>query len=353
MGRLGAAEHARLPRYGVRQVILDGDAFPLRVNPFGAAFTRRSLEGSPFLDLVATPTEDAQLWVFRVRDEPRPVAPQAERSPLGTYWEAESLPRETGRVVLDAEGSNGRAVEGRAERDRAGFLAFGPYRLLPAGPFRATFRVRGENAGLTLQVTTRGGATVLGEQSVRLASPDWDEIAVRFDLPEPTIIETRARWDGAGQAVVDAVSIVFADVPDPAPAFEVEELGHGLADRTDADASSGRAAYARPDRAPRDWLWQGPYRGYPAGRYRLVVRLKVDQVTTGSLAWCGARAAASGPALGGRDVDGVELPVAGRYSEVAVPFALTRRTVLELSCIYRGTTGIWFDRLRVEGPEAG
>src|SRR5262249_11359597 len=44
MGHLGEAEYAALRRYGVRQVILDRDAFPMKVSPFGPAFTRAGLE---------------------------------------------------------------------------------------------------------------------------------------------------------------------------------------------------------------------------------------------------------------------------------------------------------------------
>jgi len=144
--------------------------------------------------------------------------------------------------------------------------------------------------------------------------------------------------------------VAFADVPDPAPVFEVKELGHELAERPDPDASGGLAGYADPRRTPRDAVWSGPLRRYPAGRYRLWVRLKLDELTTAPLAWCGAQAASRGPTLGGRELTGGEVREAGRYVELEIPFALTRPTVLELPCIYRGAAGIWFDRLRVEGP---
>ena len=61
------------------------------------------------------------------------------------YWEAESLSRETGQIRDDPHASNGRVVEAVAGRDRPGFVVFGPYRLLPAGAFRAVFRLRGDD----------------------------------------------------------------------------------------------------------------------------------------------------------------------------------------------------------------
>jgi hypothetical protein len=200
LGVVGEAEYAVLRRYGVRQVILDHAAFPLKVSPFGPAFTLAGLRHSPFLELAHAPAGEDPLWVFRVREQPGPSGGDEPRSPLGVYWEAESLRRETGELVEDAEASNGRAVAARAGRDRPGFVAFGPYRLMPAGPFRALFRVRGEASGVRLEVTAEGGRRVLGSRSLRLASgPAFEEAPVDFALDAPAFVEYRVQWDGTGR----------------------------------------------------------------------------------------------------------------------------------------------------------
>jgi hypothetical protein len=351
LGTVGEAEYAALRQHGVRQVILDRDAFPLKVSPFGPAFTLAGLRHSPFLELAHAPADGEPLWIFRVRERPGPSAGDEPRSPLGVYWEAESLRRDTGDLVADAQASNARVVAARAGQHRPGFLAYGPYRLLPPGPFRAVFRVRGEASGVRLEATTQGGSRVLGSRVVRLASgPAFEEVAVDFALDAPEPVEYRVHWDGTGAAVADAVAVAFADVPDPAPALEVEALGHELAERPDPDASGGLAGHADPVRTPRDAVWSGPLRRYPTGRYRLWVRLKLDRPGPGPLAWCEARSASRGPIAGGRELSGAEVPEAGRYVELAVPFSLDRPTVLEFPCVYRGMAGVWFDRLRVDGP---
>ncbi len=349
LGVVGDAEYATLRRYGVRQVVLDRDAFPMKVSPFGPAFSLAGLRSSPFLELLRAPTEGGPLWVFRVRDRPGVAGPPAPRSPLGIYWEAESLQRETGQITADAEASNGRVVMARVGRDRAGFLTYGPYRLLPPGPFHAVFRLRGDASTVELEVTAAGGRRLLAAREVRLIGGAWfQEVAVPFALETPAAVEYRVRWDGAGWAAVDAVAIRFADVPDPAPAFEVEELGHELLERPDPAASGGWAGYADPARTPRGEIWSGPLRGYAAGRYRLFIRLKLDRPTAGPIAGCGVQAASRGPTLGERELSGRDVPEPGRYVELAVPFALPRFTVVEFPCLYRGTVGVWFDRLRVE-----
>jgi hypothetical protein len=352
LGLVDEAEARVLHRYGVRQLILDPDAFPLKVSPFGPALTLARLRTSPYLDPVALPDGDWGLRVFRVREAPRPVRPApAPSSPLGIFWEAESLSRETGRVAEDPAASNGRVILGREGLDGPGFLTFGPYRLLPPGAFRVHFRVKGAGTTVELQVTARGGRLVMARAEVRLAGAAFVDAPLSFTLAEALPVEYRVRWDGRGWAAVDAIAGAFADQPDPAWAFEVEALGHELRERADPEASAGAAAYASPDRTPRDAGWTGPLRRYPAGRYRLWVRVKLDGPVTGAFARCAAELASHGGALGGRELRGDEVPRAGQYVELPVPFTLPRAAVLEFPCAYRGGTGVWFDRLRIERVE--
>ena len=352
LGVVGEAEARTLSRYGVRQVILDRDAFPLKVSAFGPALTLAHLRASPYLDPVETPAGDWTLHVFRVRDTPRagpPLPPPT--SPLGILWEAESLGRATGRVSDDPEASNARVTLARAGEDRPGFLTFGPYRMLPPGSYRARFRLKGAGSTMHLQVTTQGGRTVLGGATIHLAGGEFVDVAIPFAVTAPSSIEYRAGWDGQGWAAVDAISAAFADEPDPGFLFEVERLAHELQERPDPHASGGLAGHATPGRTVRDEVWSGPLRRYPPGRYRLWVRLKLDQSTPSAFARCGVRPASSGPELAGQELTGSEVPEPGRYVELAVPFAVARAAVLEFPCAFRGGVGVWFDRLRVERLE--
>jgi hypothetical protein len=351
LGALGPAEHAALRRHRVRQVVLDREAFPLKVSPFGPAFTLAGLRASPYLELARPADDRDELWLFTVRERPAggAAATGAPMSPLGVYWEAESLLRDTGQVADDPEASSGRAVIGQSGRDRPGFLAYGPYRLLPTGSFRAVFRLRGEGAFAEVQVTTEGGRRLLGARGVSLQGRrGFEEAVVWFALAAPAPVEYRVKWDGAGVAAADAVSVTFADIRDPVPSFEIETLAHELRERHDPEAEGGIAGYADPALTPRDRVWQGPLRRYPAGRYRLWVRLKLDRPTDAPLAWCGAQGASLGPLFGGRELRGAEVPAAGHYVELAIPFTLSEARILEFPCLYRGTAGIWFDRLRIE-----
>jgi hypothetical protein len=349
LGMVGEAEARVLRRYGVSQVILHRDAFPLKVSAFGPALTLAHLRASPYLDPVDTPSGDWTLKVFRVRDTPRAVSPAPPpTSPLGIFWEAESLGRDTGRVADDPDASNTRVSLARTGVDRPGFLMFGPYRLLPPGDYQVRFRLKGVGSRVEVQVATQGGRVVLGQTGIHLADGAFVEVAVPFALTAPAQIEFRARWDGQGWVAVDAVSGAFATEPDPASIFEVEILGHELKERPDPNASGGAAGYAIPGRTVRDAVWSGPLRRYPPGRYQLWVRLKLDRPVAGAFARCGVELASHGGELAGRELGGAEVPEPGRYVELAVPFTVTRPVVLEFPCAYRGGVGVWFDRLRVE-----
>jgi len=352
LGVVGEAEAQVLRRYGVRQVILDPHAFPLKVSPFGPALTRAHLLASPYLDPVATPAEGRALSVFRVRETPRPVStPTALTSPLGILWEAESLGRDTGQITEDPEASNGRVSLARAGTDRPGFVTSGPYRLLPPGDYRAHFRLKGVGSTTELQVSARGGRDVPGRARIHLADGAFVEVSVPFRLTAPAHLEYRVRWDGAGWVAVDRVTAVFSAEPDPASILEVEVLGHELEERLDPYASGGAAGYAAPGFTARDTVWSGPLRRYPPGRYRLWIRLKLDGPITGAFARCGVELASRGGELAGRELLGAEVPAPGQYAELTLPFTVPGPAVLEFPCAYRGGGGVWFDRLRVERLE--
>jgi hypothetical protein len=341
VGDLGPAEAERLRQFGVTHVVVDRSVYPAQVSPFPSAFTLKRLGGSPVLAL-----EQAvdPLWLFRVTDRPALAATvtDAPTSPVGVFYEAEALRRETGRPEEDATASRGRVVAARAGTDRPGFLTFGPYRLLPAGAYRATFRVRG--TGLTAQVATDRGRQVM---AARLAptEADWVNVVVPFALERAAPIELRLSWSGEGKAAADWMLVVFADRPQPEWSFAVADLPHLLGERPDPAASTGLAGYADPDESRRADLVAGPVRLYPGGRYRLTLRARAASAARGPFVRLSV-AQPAGQVLATRLVDGAELPP-GTYHDVSLDFTLPNAAVLEFPVGYLGGAGVFFDRVAI------
>jgi hypothetical protein len=89
LGIIGEAEAGVLRRYGVRQVILHRDAFPLKVSRSARRSPSRTC-GRPHLDPVDAPPPLGAPGVPRPTRRARcPRAPPLT-SPLGVFWEAES-----------------------------------------------------------------------------------------------------------------------------------------------------------------------------------------------------------------------------------------------------------------------
>jgi hypothetical protein len=244
-------------------------------------------------------------------------------------YEAERQHSLTGAKVDLPEASGGRIV-----------VTFGPYRPLPTGAYVALFRVRGH--GLRLNVATDGGRQILAERTVD-PGPAWVDDALPFVVDRARPLEFRVFWDGRREAAVDWVLVVAQDRPVVEWSYEAEGLPHRLGDRVDPTASSGSALYADPVESLRGELLGGPVRLFPAGRYRLSVRLRADGAGRGPLVRLQVTEPA-GRALAARVVDASELPP-GAYHEVALDFALPRPTVLEFPVAYLGNVGVFFDRV--------
>jgi len=339
VGYVGPTEYGTLRRLGVTHVVVDRALFPPDVSPLPSAFTIEGLRRSSALVLEQA---EGPLWLFRVVETPEPIQVATPSSPVGLFYEAETLYRETGAPAAETGASGGRVVAGRPGVAGPGFLMFGPYRLLPGGRYQATFRVRGE--GLVLEVTSDNGDLRLVKRAVA-ARPVFTDETLPFVLDRARLVEFRVRWDGRAPAAVDWVLVTFADRPQPEYAFEVEALPHKLDERPDADASGGWALSADVLKSGRDAIVTGPTRLYPPGRYQLTLRARVDDGARGPL----LRLAVSEPdghVLARRNVDVSEFP-AGRYGLVHLAFELTRPTVLDFPIAYLGGARVLLDRLDV------
>ncbi len=336
VGDVGRDEHARLRRLGVSHIVLDR-AQP-GGSPFPFAFVRARLAASPVLSLAHA---GESLWLFRLGPEP-PDGSVPVSSPVGVFFEAEALPREGGAVAQAEDASGRRLVRARAQVDRPGPLLVTPAVLLPRGAYRATVRTRG--TGLAVEVVAAEGRAVLARAEPEPGAA-WTEVSLRFLLDRAAPTAVRVGWGGGGDAAVDWIGLVFADRPEPEEAFEIEALSNTLAERRDPAASGGWAGYAGAGARGGQDVVTGPARRYPAGRYRLALRARVERPAAGAILAMMVTES-SGRILATSTVDAGELPADG-YREVGFDFALIQPSVLDFPIRYLGGPGVYLDRLRV------
>lgn|GEM_PF-1234163 len=140
------------------------------------------------------------------------------RKGLGhSAYEAESLPHQVGGVVEDREASWGEALHaGRA--DTGGFLCYGPYDILPAGEYRALFRLKVGEGGArgavvaAIDVAADTGQTVLARQEIRTEDFDipgrYQEFELEFTNPKTQALEFRVYFTDVAELWVDNIEVI-------------------------------------------------------------------------------------------------------------------------------------------------
>jgi hypothetical protein len=266
VGELDEAQHRLLDDLRVRYVTLHRDAFPPKVNAYPYRFTLDAMRANPNLEYRG---EADGVYLFE-RAERRYEPWNARRgSPLGVFFEAESLKVGSGAAVTDVDASSGALVRGSVPGDPRPVI-FGPYRTFPAGAYEARFRAAGRGR---VEVSTDLGARTLAEGRVDVAA--LDEIALEFALGQPSVLEFRAFADRPGALGVDWVLVRKLDGA-PSDRVEAEDLvaRSGSVDET-ADASGGAAAVVVASAAPAGAIvLDGPFREFDPGTVDVTVRAR-------------------------------------------------------------------------------
>jgi len=138
----------------------------------------------------------------------------------GLVYQAEDFAHKPGQVVSEAKATEGKAVLGRRQ-GKGGHLVFGQYDNLPAGRYRALFRIQikeAERDGLLaeLDATTNLGSKVLAKRQVRateLVPGRFQEFELNFNSKEPLKgLELRVGfYSGVADLYVDHIRLQRMD----------------------------------------------------------------------------------------------------------------------------------------------
>ncbi len=144
-------------------------------------------------------------------------------APLRIRFEAETLLRNSGRVVDAPEASGAQQVEFCVQKDRPGFLAYGQHLALPAGEYQVRYRLKTGPAADSharlpeiacwMDVYSGKKHGVLQKSSVSLnpsqsfGSQGFQEYLLDFELSRPAQLEFRLESTGKADIALDAIDV--------------------------------------------------------------------------------------------------------------------------------------------------
>jgi len=263
LGEMTEAQYRLMRDLGVKLVTLHSEVFPPKVSPFPYRFTLSAMKRNPNLEYL---DEDQGVFLFALKDgEYRPFD-GATPSPLGVFFEAETLLGFATRIA-DPGASGGIFVRGEATQPPLP-VVFGPHRTFPRGRYRVRFRTSGTGR---IEVTARGARELLASGPV--ASSSFADAMLDFELDEPKSLEFRAWPAETGTLDVDWLLVRKLDRSgEPLLGrIEAEDLRPVLEfDVASADASNG--AFAVVGGPAGSVVRDGPYKHFAPGPLHLAVR---------------------------------------------------------------------------------
>ncbi|GAG01079.1 unnamed protein product, partial [marine sediment metagenome] len=140
-------------------------------------------------------------------------------------------------------------------------------------------------------------------------------------------------------------SDIFQQTSTMGVVYEVERLPYKTGSRVDdPQASEGTAAFGKANRDDKDYLFFGPYRTFPTGKYNVIFRLKAgDSTTHAEVAKIDISTGRGRTVLSERALRGTDFSAANRYQDFLIPVDLNEPTRLEFRAYFCGNADLWAD----------
>jgi len=378
MGLLDEQQYQQLKKMGVRYITVHDNpkVFPARISPFPAHNTVRRLMNSPYLQYISLDNQiklpgltvrNDRLFLFRVVEQPVILKRQEKNAScryfIPNVYDAQKMPHIIGTRGMDT--SIGRRVlHAAADSDIRGFLSYGPYEMYPPGEYKVYFRMRAANASGNTPVahidvaaySSYNQQVLLAEQQLYgkdFNGSGYKDFSLRFSLEKIRKLEFRTRFEGEGALWLEKIVLTCADQEIFDPCYEAEDLlGETGFPVHDKYASQGKAVRAAVVSDPPGRIVFGPFRRYPAGRYRVTYFLKSDaaelldpaettvadlRITTDN----DATVLASRP-VDFQDVSGQQ------YRPISLDMLLTRDNEVSFTVFFQRQVDISVDRITID-----
>jgi hypothetical protein len=284
----------------------DDLVYAAKISPFPPAFARQRLMASGAFAYVS---RQGNMSLMSLKPGATPdTQPDRIVSPVVSLWEAEALKRETGQLIDDKLASGwgllfgerpledptgplgprrhnarGNVVSARANRDKAGFMSFGPYKAFAPGKYSARFRLRRPQGDEPVspgwvEVSTAKGTVSLAkvELDSQILPPDgrWHDVPLEFELGDLADLELRTWFNGKGGLELDLVLVGFRSGQPKDGFYRAQDLWRQTGElASDQWVTGGLAVKAEAGVHPPLYMMHGPQATLEPGRYLASFRL--------------------------------------------------------------------------------
>ncbi len=378
MGFLNRSQFVQLKKMGVRFITVhdNPDVFPRKVSPFPPHITVRRLMNSPFLEFIPIENKmrlpglervNRKLYLFRLVDQVPESTGETQKSTcrffIPNVYNASALPHVTGQLTKDLTIGK-QVLTAIAGKDKTHFLSYGPYEELPAGHYQVYFRLRTDKPG-SHQVIARVDVStyVNHEEQVILTQREltgqdfedtkYQDFTLDFSVPGFRRVEFRTWFQGNADLRLEKIVLTCGDQEGFDSLYEAESL---LGDTGflvhDKKASSGKAVRAKAASDPAGRMIYGPFRRYPAGRYKVTFFLKSDSVEPvdpkkKTVAELSVTTNENKTVLASRKV-GFEEISGEQYKAISVDMTLNRNNEVSFNVFFNRQVNILVDRIEIE-----
>lgn len=350
MGILTKEQYELLKSLGVKYILLHKEAYPAKVSPFPSNTAIENLKLNPYVRFIM---DDKTIYLFTVLDKPidRPTAAYTIPSRTGLFYECEHLSHRMGRLVEDKTASQETSLFVDEPLSKPVHFVFGPWKLFPPGRYKVIYRLRG-TAQITIEVTAEQGTKRIIHLDIPPDKPagEFNDYELNLTLDKTTRLEFRIIYYGEGRLWADYIYFICREEEDPRWFYEAEDLYYIGKEIDDADASNNTAVYLDPRLELAIDITIGPYRRYPAGRYKIGFRLKIPELTDKPVCRLKATWAQSDRIIAERTLSGIEFSSVNIYEYHYITINLLQPTVLEFKVEFAKETPLYVDCIKIEPP---
>jgi hypothetical protein len=213
------------------------------------------------------------------------------KSPIGIFYPAYRMGRNTGDTIPDETASCGLAVLATPPVSRPGWLMYGRPVIYPTGEYEAFFRLKSDRNDLQypigrIEAFSTDEKRVIASADISGADfnepHDYRTFKLPFKNEAPRKIEFRIYYPGGAELGADFAYVLCGGETDPGRAYEAEDLFHIGECVEDEDASGGHAVEVGRDEELTMPIVTGPTRLYGPGRYLVSFYLKTIQADSGA-----------------------------------------------------------------------